>query len=360
MNLDLISKSMNSAVSSGVFSGAVLLCAIKDQIVFHQPFGLADKFEKRPIQKNSVFDLASLTKPLATAIAISKLLEDDSKLLDRELGSILIDFSSTDKAQITIDMLLRHTSGLPAYKEYYKQIIKSDRNPKTFLRQLLVSEPLESEIGMSQGYSDLGFMILSWIIEELSGKSIDVYTYEKIYSPLGIENLFYIPLKNKEKVIGKKQSFIVSTQDCPWRKKVLNAEVDDDNAWAVGGVEGHAGLFGDAFSIYLLCREILNSLTNRPTTLLNSKIINKMVQRKGNHDMVAGFDTPSRKNSSAGKYFSPRSIGHLGFTGTSFWIDPETSLIVILLTNRVHPKRDNDKLRKFRPEIHDLIYEHLI
>ena len=203
-------------------------------------------------------------------------------------------------------------------------------------------------------------MVLSWIIEEISCQRLDRFVSEQIYSPLEIDDLFFMEIESKNETINKYRQKFVATQQCPWRKKVLVGEVDDDNAWAVGGIEGHAGLFGNAGSIYKLCYEILKALQNKPTRVLRPDIIQNFVSIKNKHDMVAGFDTPSIEESSSGKYFSKSSIGHLGFTGTSFWIDPEIGVIIIFLTNRVHPLRSNEGIKKFRPQIHDLIFSELI
>ncbi|MCK5696416.1 MAG: serine hydrolase [Desulfobacula sp.] len=355
-----ISRAIEKAILQGIFPGAVLLCAANQKIVFHESYGMADIFEKRKMRTDSIFDLASLTKPLATTLALSKLIEREQLFLDQKIGSILKEFKTSPKADITIDMLLRHTSGFPAHREYFKKIIKTDKNPQQYLRQLLVDEVLENRIDECQVYSDLGFMVLSWIIEKIACQRLDLFVSEQIYSPLEIDNLFFIDIDLKKVKLNQYQKKIVATQICPWREKKLLGEVDDDNAWSVGGIEGHAGLFGDAISIYKLCCEILNALQDKPTKLLAPNIIKSFMQKKNQHDMVAGFDTPLRKNSSSGQFFSSSSVGHLGFTGTSFWIDPETSIIIIFLTNRVHPLRFNEGLKKFRPQIHDLIYTQLL
>ena len=355
MDKHIISNSIEQAIMDGIFPGAVLLCSLNEKIIFHESFGMADVFEKRQMGKDYIFDLASLTKPLATTLALSKLIENNQIFLNQRIESIIGEFKDTDKADITVDMLLRHTSGFPAYREYYKETVKSSGNPRQYLRRLLVNEPLENTPGERQIYSDLGFMVLSWIIEKTTCQRLDHFVSKQIYLPLGINDLFFIDLDSKDKIFKKYQQKIVATQQCPWREKTLVGEVDDDNTWAVGGVEGHAGLFGNADSIYKLCCEILNALQGKPTKVLSHNIIKTFVQKQKSDDMVAGFDTPSQTNSSSGTCFSQSSIGHLGFTGTSFWMDPETSLIIILLTNRVHPLRSNEGIKKFRGQIHDLI-----
>jgi serine-type D-Ala-D-Ala carboxypeptidase len=360
MGCDRIARKIEMAISQGIFPGAVLLCAKNQKILIHESYGMADIFEKREMRKDSIFDLASLTKPLATTLALSRLIETGQVFLDQKIGSIIEAFKTSPKSEITIDMLLRHTSGLPAHREYFKKIIRTDENPRQYLRDLLVREDLENKIGETQVYSDLGFMVLSWVIEKITRQRLDRFVSDQIYFPLEIEDLFFLEIDSKSEKFTHHRPKMVATQKCPWRKKVLVGEVDDDNAWAVGGIEGHAGLFGNAGSIHKLCCELLNALQNKPTRVLAPDIINSLVLKKNHHDMVAGFDTPSKDNSSSGKYFSKSSLGHLGFTGTSFWIDPEIGMIIVFLTNRVHPLRANEGIKKFRPQIHDLILSELI
>lgn len=358
MSEALLLEMMEKAVSRGIFPGAVLLCAKGDDIVFNVSFGRANIFENEKMETTHIFDLASLTKPLATTLAISKLIEKKKTGLYQELGSILKPFSQTSKAKITVDMLLRHTSGLPAYKEYFKKTGEKKFFSRQYLRQLLVDQNLENPINSCQAYSDPGFMILSWIIEEVSGQRLDVFVSENIFIPLGINHLFFVDLHSATSGSDHCGKKFAATQVCPWRGRLLVGEVDDENAWAAGGIEGHAGLFGDAFSVFVLCCELLKILQGRQTKVLDPFVLQELLKKnpKNQYDMVAGFDTPSKQNSSAGQFFSRSSIGHLGFTGTSFWIDPEAALTVVLLTNRVHPLRSNEGIKQFRPVLHDLIY----
>ena len=358
---DRISKEFEKAIEAGIFPGAVFLCALKEKILFYEAFGMADVFESRPMLKNSIFDLASLTKPLATTLATAKLIKKNRLGLDTPISHILDELRNTDKAGITVDMLLRHTSGLPALKKYYTGLIKSDEKPRQCLKCLLLQEKLEYIPGKRQLYSDLGFMLLGMIIEHISGMRLDRFVFEEIYEPLGIEDIFFIDLNSEKRKYYPHNSRFVSTRYCSWRKKILDGEVDDDNAFAAGGIEGHAGLFGDAKSVWLLCLEILRALQNDSPAVLVPDIMQQLVKkdniREPGFDKVAGFDTPSKIGSSSGHFFSPSSIGHLGFTGTSFWIDPETGWIVILLTNRVHPDMNNEGIKAFRPFIHDLAWQ---
>jgi CubicO group peptidase (beta-lactamase class C family) len=292
-----------------------------------------------------------LTKPLATALAAAVLISRGVLCLDTRLDAVFSELAHTPKARITVEMLLRHTSGLPAHRTFFLQMAGPD--PRQVLRRRVVAEPLEQRPGTGQIYSDLGYILLAWVIETVSKKRLDRFVREEIYHPLGIQNLFFMDSdKKKDPAIA---SCLVSTQTCAWRGKTLKGEVEDENAWAAGGIEGHAGLFGDAASIHTLACEILDGVTGRPTRVLDGAVLASFVRKEQGQDRVAGFDTPSGPCSAAGPCFSSQSIGHLGYTGTSFWIDPESRWIIILLTNRVHPSRENVKIRKFRPWIHEQV-----
>jgi serine-type D-Ala-D-Ala carboxypeptidase len=353
-----VAEMMENGVRKGVFPGAVLLVSGGDEVKYSRAFGVSDVFTKKPMMINSIFDLASLTKPLSTAMAVFKLIELKKMSLDQKLSSIMPDTFSKDKSEVTIRQLLNHTSGLPAHKEYFVEVMnckKTFRREK--LRHLILNEPLENKPGENQTYSDLGYILLAWMVEKIAGERIDRFVDGHIYKPLGIEDCFFIDLFSSGFVSDNQKERVVPTENCSWRKKTLKAEVHDDNAWAAGGFEGHAGLFGDALSVWTVLMEMMNALQGKKTIVLDSHLISEIMKKESNSEFRAGFDTPSQYGSSSGDFFSKQSIGHLGYTGTSFWIDPERSIIIILLTNRVHPRRDNEKLKLFRPKIHNLIME---
>ncbi len=357
MNCNPVYNMMAQGVRDGVFPGGVLLCARGADIFFFEAFGLADLTQKRPMQKDAVFDLASLTKPLATAAAMVVLVQEGRLGLHTCLEEVLPGAVGPDKAKITMDMLLRHTSGLPAHRAFHT-IIANRADPAQALIDAVLAEPLENSPGSCQIYSDLGFMLLCRVIETVTQQGLDQFVRDRVYTPLEIRDLFFIHLGTKD--VPKDRNRLVSTWNCPWRGRVLTGEVEDENAWAAGGVQGHAGLFGDARCIHLLCLEILHGIGQQPTLILDPRILTAFVKKYPGQTMAAGFDTPSLTGSSSGRYFSHKTVGHLGFTGTSFWMDPVSGLMVILLTNRVHPCRSNEKIRKFRPAIHDCIVDCII
>lgn len=361
--MDAVSEKMERGVEKGVFPGGVLLVRCAEGIEFFEAFGVSDIDSGKPVQKNSLFDLASLTKPLATAPAVAKLVEAGDIGVGQTLSSIINAFSVTDKSCVTVEQLLRHISGLPAHRPYYETLVNhTPKERETLLRELLTAEPLVNPPGKVCLYSDIGYMILAWIVEEVSGMRLDRFVEKRIYRPLKIRDLFFADrfALVREDGIQKVFDRMVSTEKCPWRKKLLCGEVHDDNAWAAGGVAGHAGLFGSADAVLKMAEEILRGLQERRTAVLGAGVIQKFAEKTEPFSHVAGFDTPSPEGSSAGRYFSPLSVGHLGFTGTSFWIDPVSSVIVILLTNRVHPLREDNSIRSFRPELHDLIMERVL
>ena len=352
--MEQIDRLMKQAVSDHVFPGGVLLVSKNDGVVFFEAYGYADIFSERAMTKDTVFDLASLTKPLATTPAIMRLVSQQRLKLGQHLGSILPCFHHSDKSGITIKQLLCHRSGLADYQPYYKSLEKLPlHRRKDALRDLLTAEPLIHPKGRQVLYSDLGFMILSWVIEAISGMGLDRFVTDEIYSPLGINHLFFMDLN-----AGPRKAEFAATEQCLWRNMLLNGVVHDENAYAVGGIEGHAGLFGTAGEVHRLLFVLLSEFYGRPGSQFFGKdLLQTFFKPCGKTGRTPGFDTPAATGSSCGRYFSKSSVGHLGFTGTSFWMDLERGVIVILLTNRVHPSRDNVKIKTFRPLLHDMVIE---
>jgi len=352
---------MRNAVADGIFPGGVLYVSKKDKNHFHKAYGVTDTVSNRPVTLETVFDLASLTKPLATTLSIMKLIEQKKLSLDQSLSMLLPGFAGSEKGAITVRHLLSHTSGLTDYRPYYeklREIPQSQR--KKAIRELLSREMLIHPIGRKTLYSDIGFMILCWIVEEISKRQLNDFVSDEIYTPAGLKDLFFIDLERSKKNIELLNTEFAATEKCPWRLRVLIGEVHDDNAFAVGGIDGHAGLFGTAAEVgrlLLLLQSLYHGYLTR--SVLLSETVRQFLSRQEDTGRVLGFDIPDPGKSSCGHYFSKNTVGHLGFTGTSFWMDLEKEIIVILLTNRVHPSRDNDRIRAFRPRIHDAIMKNI-
>jgi CubicO group peptidase (beta-lactamase class C family) len=352
MELESVDRLMRQAVAEEIFPGGVLLASQKGEVVFLDAYGLANLSSRTPVNLETIFDLASLTKPLATTLAAMCLARRGQIDLQQSLDRLLPEFRGTDKAKVKIEHLLYHNSGLPAYQPYYKTLAATAENSRrSALRRLLVQEPLTNPIGKTILYSDLGFMILAWVIERITNRRLDHYVDAEIYQPLGLQHLFFIA----ENSPGARGPF-AATEKCPWRRKVIEGQVHDENAYAVGGIEGHAGLFGSAADIHRLLIELLFTYHGQKNTgLFSQNLLHQFFKRLPGSDKALGFETPNTSGASCGTVFSQNSIGHLGFTGTSFWMDLERSVIVILLTNRVHPTRDNERIKKFRPKLHDTV-----
>ena len=208
-------------------------------------------------------------------------------------------------------------------------------------------------------YSDLGFMILEWIIEKASGMSLPSYLEQHFYGPMSLKKLFFIDGNRQERF---PLNDFAPTEKCPWRTRVIQGEVHDENASAIGGYSGHAGLFGTVKEVYELVNLLREHYHGMRHDYLNPETVKTFLTRQNRAEgstWALGWDTPSLKDSSSGRFFSEKSVGHLGFSGTSIWIDLEKDVIVILLTNRIHPTRENEKIRTFRPILHDTVMEAL-
>ncbi|MDO9042702.1 MAG: serine hydrolase [Desulfocapsaceae bacterium] len=343
------------ALDKKVFPGAAIGISLwngnnYDRNIYY--YGLAQTYpETIKLTKDTFFDLASLTKVLTTIPALLSLMEEKKISWNLNLAKIFQDEIPKDKSQITIKNLMSHCSGLPAHNEYYNQLLKqTDIEKRKLLFTWILQEKLIYMPGTDVVYSDLGFILLGFIIEKISGKSLDEYVKEKIYKPLLLQNKLVFAQKEK------REYFYAATEKCPWTGKMLSGMVHDDNCRAMGGVAGHAGLFGTIEGVVQWCEHLLSQVkgrSNHPS--YGNENLRKAVTKEGRFGWTSGFDTPSVTGSSSGQFFSASSFGHLGFTGTSFWIDPQKELLVVLLTNRVHPSKKNELIKKFRPFFHNTV-----
>jgi len=352
-----VSERLFPAAAAGISTG---LGKSKKIYLAHSGFAALSP-EKRIMKRKNYFDLASLTKPLATTMAILSLIKERKIEREEELSSLVGKKIKGKKGKIKAKHLLNHSSGFPSYREYFK-ILKDikDKDKKDFIEKTILQEPLESAPGTVSLYSDLGFILLGLIIEKKAGCSLEQYVAKKVFQPLGLENkIFYNPLfENKANI--KKTDF-VATEKCSWRQKTLCGEVHDDNCYSLGGVAGHSGLFGNIEDVTRYAGLILDMWKGEieHPNIKKEDLAYFLTREKKRPEgtWALGFDTPAIEASSSGRYFSQKSVGHLGFTGTSFWIDPEKDIVIVLLTNRVHPSRDNSKIKKFRPYFHDRVIE---
>ena len=316
--------------------------------------GTTDESKTVKIDSLTLFDLASLTKPLVTLLTVLVLIERYSLSWFDTINDLLPVYEANNYGDVDIYHLLCHSSGLPAHKEYWRSLEKIDVEMR---RRWLIAEILSEQKVYKSGshhlYSDLGYLLLGFIVEEKTDKDLACFWNESIAEPLGVSNelLYPVPLP------VQKNNFAAT---CSRDKKKLQGIVHDDNSRALGGITGHAGLFGTASGVLKVCQELLDAMNGKKTNLpISARTLNRACSRIAGSEWTAGFNTPSRCGSSSGKYFSEKSVGHLGFTGTSFWIDPVKQRAVVLLTNRVIKGENLDGIKELRPQIHNYIVEQL-
>ncbi|MFQ5580304.1 MAG: serine hydrolase domain-containing protein [Nitrospiria bacterium] len=366
-----ITEKMKEGLSSNVFPGGVLLVHHQGKIVYHRAFGHASLLpHQKPMRRDTLFDLASLTKPLSTSAMLLLLLQEKRTALDDPLFRFIPGFSRGPKRTLRLSHLLTHSSGLPDWKPYFQTIAKRAKREQGFLGSpeakavvyaLARKEPLISAPGEVCRYSDIGFMLLGEIIEIIGDAPLHRICSRHIFSKIPCKETFFIN-RGRRPVAAKNRDF-AATENSVWRKKVISGIVHDDNTYAMGGVAGHAGLFSTAKEVYQLVRLWLDSLKGEG--IFDASLTKDFVTRQTGKTIptqssrALGWDTPSRPSSS-GRHFSRSSFGHLGFTGTSIWVDRRQDLAVILLTNRVHPDPANEQIRAFRPALHNIIYKEVV
>jgi CubicO group peptidase (beta-lactamase class C family) len=361
------------AVEHGVIPGATIVVRRGDDIVFEGAFGFRAVVPQRaPMRLETVFDLSSLTKPLATATAVMMLTRDGKMRLDDRVTRFFHNFGVHGKGYVTFRQLLAHCSGLAAWRPYYQRIVEvekggkvnfmASRGAKEFVYEEIHREKPEYPIGTQSLYSDLNFMLLGEAVEQVAGAALNRVCRDKIFRPLELRATDFIDISVvRTRRLEPVPEMFAPTSVCAVRNRLLMGEVDDENAFAMGGVAGHAGLFAPVREVDRLVHELMRSWAGR-SDFVPQKIVREFWSRDKtvtDSTWALGWDSPSAEYSSSGHHFSSAAVGHLGFTGTSIWIEPEREIAVSLLTNRVHPRRDNQAIRDFRPKIHDLVMEAL-
>ena len=344
---------LQKGVDEKVYPGAVILVAVSGQIIKSYSVGYSQMAPYPVLMKiNTIFDLASLTKPLATSLALMKLVDQGYVSLDTPISEILS--VPSDKEKITLRMLLSHSSGLPAWRPYYLLLKNYPLvSRKHIVREWILKEELLFLPGKNYLYSDLGFILLEWIIEDITGTEMRDFLL-KLYSSLGLKRTF---LSYPEEKLRRED--FAATELCLWRKRVIQGEVHDENAFSMGGYSGHAGLFGTVKDIFVITDMLVNHYYGRKEKIFRKETVKEFFEKQ-NERWTLGWDTPTGDCPSSGKLFSRNSIGHLGFTGTSLWIDLEKEIIIIFFTNRTYPTRKNEKIRQFRPLLHDIAISEIL
>jgi CubicO group peptidase (beta-lactamase class C family) len=344
-----LDKIVKTALEEAVAPGVAIAVGRNGKIAYMKGYGHInwDLPGSAAVDTNTLYDLASLTKVIATTTA-AMVLEDAGQLdINRTVVSYLPEFNSPEKALITVRQLLTHNGGLEAGGNTYNA-----RGREAYL-QLINARPLEYQPGTRMVYSDWDMILLQLVVERISGKTLDVFATEKIFKPLGMNDTYFLP------------SFALRPRMAPTqvdnsRGGLLWGTVHDNNAYMMGGVAGHAGLFSTARDLAVFSLMMLNGGEYNGVRIARPSTIARWTARQGRESTrTLGWDTPDG-GSSAGSFFSPWSYGHVGFTGTSIWIDPQKDLFVVLLTNRVNPSSSNTRHVHLRREVVDVVQQSVL
>jgi CubicO group peptidase (beta-lactamase class C family) len=341
---------LEEGIRGRAFPGAAAAVTSQGRLIIHKAVG---RFTYDPsssaVEPATIYDLASLTKVMATTAAAMVLFERGRLRLETGLVEILPEFAVSGdprRQEVTLRMLLAHSSGLPAYARLFEQA----QEPQAVLRAA-AALPLEADPGCRATYSDPGFVLLGEALQRLAGESLDVFCRREVYSPLAMGWTCFCPPEEWRSAIPPAE------EDRSFRRRLIQGEVQDENASALGGVAGHAGLFAPALEVAAFAECLLNG----GAPLWRRDTVEHFTARESSPagtSRTLGWDTPTAPSQS-GKYFSPRAYGHLGYAGTSLWIDPERKLSVTLLTNRTWPDRTSQLIKQYRPAFHDAVIEAL-
>lgn len=340
---------LQNAIAERVFPAASVAITQKGKLVARRAFG---RFTYEPdaleTTSDSIFDVASVTKIVATTSMAMILYELGLLDLDMPAVAMVPEFAADNprNPEVTMRMLLAHSSGLPAYEELFLQAKNRDELLAAAFATQLTADP-----GTRSEYSDIGFIILGIALERLAEEPLDSFCRREVFGPLGMLHTAFRP------PAAWRDSIPPTVDDRTFRQRIIQGEVQDENASVMDGVAGHAGLFATAGDLAIFANAMLES--GRP--ILRPETLAVFTRRESSPPgttRALGWDTPSSP-SQAGKYFSAHSFGHLGYTGTSLWIDPERQLSVVLLTNRTWPDSANHAIKQFRPRFHDAVVEAL-
>ena len=339
---------LEKAIATRAFPACALAITFRGELVAYKALGRFTYDPASPaVTTASLFDLASLTKVVATTAMAMILYERGLLDLEVPVAAIVPEFANYEgRGQITLRMLLAHSSGLPAYEKLFLRAKTREE-----LLQAAFTTPLAAAPGARAEYSDIGFIILGVVLERLADETLDAFCQREIFGPLGMANTTFNPAR------ALKNSIPPTADDRTFRHRIIQGEVQDENASVLGGIAGHAGLFSAAEDLAIFAHAMLNAgyPILRFTTV---ELFSRRESAPEGTSRALGWDTPSLPSQS-GKYFSPRSFGHLGYTGTSLWIDAERQLSITLLTNRTWPDCQNEAIKQIRPAFCDAVIEAL-
>jgi serine-type D-Ala-D-Ala carboxypeptidase len=341
---DTVRAILDRARADSAFPGAFAVIGNRDSVLASYGVGSLDWAPSPRPDEHTLWDMASLTKVVGMTSAMMQLTEAGKVDLDAPVQRYIPEFRGPNKERVTVRHLLTHSSGLPAWRPLYKETTSPEA-----ARALAVATALDTLPGVGMVYSDLGAIILGLIVERVSGERLDEYLARYVFGPLGMTSTQYRP---GTALLPR----IAPTEYDPWRQRHLRGEVHDENAFALGGISGHAGLFSTGYDVARLTRMYLNGGTLDGVRIARSETIRRFttVQDSTFSNRALGWETPNGANS-AGRLMKRPAFGHTGFTGTSIWVDPSRDLFVILLTNRVNPTRQNLRIGGVRTALADAV-----
>ena len=331
-------------VEARAFPAATVEVGTQTGVEWQHAFGRLDYDPDSPMtQKDTIFDLASLTKVIATTSLVMRLVDKEVLQLDHLLRDWIPEWRGTDREHVTVRSLLTHSSGLTGWLPFYR-----DYAGRQDFQHAICALPLEYPPDTQSVYSDLGFILLGFIVEDAGGKPFHDQAEETLAEITSAPLLFNPPARLKPS--------IAPTEHDSWRGRTLIGEVHDENCWALGGAAGHAGLFGTAAAVGDFARAVLVGLRGGESRVARASTLRTFVTRNRQvpGSRALGWDT-MLPTSSCGTKMSPTAFGHTGFTGTTVWIDPARDVYVVFLTNRVHPTRENTAIQQIRPALHDAV-----
>jgi len=347
---------IENAIADKAFPGATVAIGYRGKVSYHAFGKLSYDKDSPAVKLDTMYDLASLTKVVVTTTLVEKLVEGDFPVsldLDAPVERYLPEWAKGPQPEwrhkVTVRNLMTHTSGLPPFKEYWR----TSTGKQDTLNRIFV-EPLEYEPGTKMIYSDLGIILMAEIIQRLTGKPLDQLANEYIFGPLGMKDSMYNPPKKLWPEIAPTEF------DARYRHRLIQGEVHDENAYSIGGVSGHAGVFSTSPDLAAFCQMYLNGGVYAHHRIVQRATIEEFIQPQAvsQNTRTIGWVVPT-EGSASGHYFSTHSFGHTGFTGTSIWMDPDRQIFVVLLTNRVNPTRENMKIAEVRPAFHDAVMKAL-
>ncbi|MCC7261214.1 MAG: serine hydrolase [Candidatus Latescibacteria bacterium] len=354
-----VDQALEQAIDQGLTPSLALACGQADTLAYRRVLGWASLHpQPRAIEEHTLFDLASLTKVFVTTLLLMQEVEAGRLDLDAPLDRLLPAHYTPDKGALTLRQLLSHAAGLPAHVAFYRERspVPADADiQRQEVFDAVRHTPLARPPGIETSYSDLGFILLGELLELHTGRRLDYLAEERLFAPMGLKQTFFVHLHTPLPQARLPETAFAATEYCPWRGRMVCGQVHDENAYLLGGVAGHAGLFSTLDEVQVLARLLLRCLAGR-SPFLRAETAAAFTRRQNlvaDSSRALGWDTPS-SGTTCGSRFSARAFGHTGFTGTSVWMDPEGERFVVLLSNRVHPSRDNTRFQPLRPQLHDL------